>query len=190
MAPTGEESQEYPHNSQGDWPFLRSHEQVPEVPIVTGEEPATTQEKPGGSPLQLRCPPFPLWCLEGNHTFPIEPRKGPSHPCCNSGIFSTYPFALKKNTAGPSKHKRIPVSPSSTRAEVSFPCFVRKGFPKFPSHVKRRRSQQGYREQLHVSCPVPKKKNPECLSPLQCNLISLHCLHCHPEYQLTPLWHV
>ena len=34
-ASTGEESRESPHNSHGDWPFLRPHERVPEVPIVT-----------------------------------------------------------------------------------------------------------------------------------------------------------
>ena len=54
MAPTGEESREAPCNSHGDLPFLRPHERVPEVPIVTREEPAATGEKPGGSPLQAR----------------------------------------------------------------------------------------------------------------------------------------
>ena len=51
---TGEESREAPCNSHGDWPFLRTHEQVPEVPIVTGEEPLPTRENPGGSPLQAK----------------------------------------------------------------------------------------------------------------------------------------
>ena len=36
-APTGEESGEAPRNSRGDWPFLRPHERVPEVPIVSQE---------------------------------------------------------------------------------------------------------------------------------------------------------
>ena len=38
LAPTGEESGEAPRNSHGDWPFLKPHERIPEVPIVTGEE--------------------------------------------------------------------------------------------------------------------------------------------------------
>ena len=33
--PTGEEPQKVPHNSYGDLTFLRQHEQVSEVPIVT-----------------------------------------------------------------------------------------------------------------------------------------------------------
>ena len=37
-AATGEGSQEAPHNSHGDWTFLRQQEQVPEFPIVTREE--------------------------------------------------------------------------------------------------------------------------------------------------------
>ena len=35
----------------------------------------------------------------------------------------------------------------------------------------------------------PFKKTPKCLSPLQRNLISLHCLNFHAEYRLTPRWH-
>ena len=36
---TAEESRETPRNSHGDWTFLRPPEWVPEVPIVTREEP-------------------------------------------------------------------------------------------------------------------------------------------------------
>ena len=38
LAPTGEESHEAPPNSHGDWTFLRKHEQVPQVAVVTREE--------------------------------------------------------------------------------------------------------------------------------------------------------
>ena len=38
-AMTVEESWEAPHNSYRDWTFLRPHEWVPEVPVVTREEP-------------------------------------------------------------------------------------------------------------------------------------------------------
>ena len=36
----------------------------------------------------------------------------------------------------------------------------------------------------------PFQKNPKYLSPLPRNLISLYCLDCHPEYLVTPRWHV
>ena len=38
LAATGKESREGPRNSHGDWTFLRQHEGVPEVPVVTREE--------------------------------------------------------------------------------------------------------------------------------------------------------
>ena len=36
-ASTGEESREAPSNSNGDWPFLRPPERVPEIPVVSRE---------------------------------------------------------------------------------------------------------------------------------------------------------
>ena len=33
--PTGEVCQDAPPNSHGNWPFLRPHERVPEVPVLT-----------------------------------------------------------------------------------------------------------------------------------------------------------
>ena len=36
---TGEESREAPHNSHGDWTFLKQHKWVPDVPVVTREKP-------------------------------------------------------------------------------------------------------------------------------------------------------
>ena len=41
-------------DSYGDWPFLRPNEWVPEVPVISQEEPAATREKQGDSPLQAR----------------------------------------------------------------------------------------------------------------------------------------
>ena len=38
-AAIAEESRETPCNSHGDWTFLRPHERVPEVPVVTQKEP-------------------------------------------------------------------------------------------------------------------------------------------------------
>ena len=50
-APTGGELREAPHNSHEEWPFLKPQGRVPEVPVITREEPANIGENPGGSPL-------------------------------------------------------------------------------------------------------------------------------------------
>ena len=41
------------------------------------------------------------------------------------------------------------------REEGSFPCVVRKEFPAFPSHLKRRRSPQESREELQGPTTIP-----------------------------------
>ena len=42
------------------------------------------------------------------------------------------------------------------REEGSFPCMVGKEFPSFPSHLKRRRSPQERREELHGHATIPR----------------------------------
>ena len=42
------------------------------------------------------------------------------------------------------------------REDVSFPCVVRKEFPEFPSHLKRRRSPQERREELQGRATIPR----------------------------------
>ena len=42
------------------------------------------------------------------------------------------------------------------REEGSFPCVVGKEFPKFPSHLKRRRSPQERREELQGRATIPR----------------------------------
>ena len=42
------------------------------------------------------------------------------------------------------------------REEGSFPCVVRKEFPAFPSHLKRRRSLQERREELQGRATIPR----------------------------------
>ena len=74
------------------------------------------------------------------------------------------------------------------REEGCFPCVVRKEFPAFPSHLKRRRSPQERREELQRRATIP--IDPRCLSPFQGNLFSLHCLDFQAEDRLTPRWHV
>ena len=76
------------------------------------------------------------------------------------------------------------------REEGSFPCVVGKKFPAFPSPLKRRRSPQERREELHLVPPFP--ESPRCLSPFQGTLFSLHCLDFQAEdrHRHTPWWHV
>ena len=72
--------------------------------------------------------------------------------------------------------KKFPDSPVSTREEArefrshkeelrfrhlareegSFPCVLRKDFPEFPSHLKRRRSPQERREELQGRATIPR----------------------------------
>ena len=42
-----------PSDSDGDWPFLRPQERVPDVPVVSRDT-CPNRENPGGSPLQAR----------------------------------------------------------------------------------------------------------------------------------------
>ena len=74
------------------------------------------------------------------------------------------------------------------REEGSFPCVVRKEFPAFPSHLKRRRSPQERREEIQVRVTIPRAQR--CLSPFQEIMLSLHCLDFQADDRLTPRWHV
>ena len=63
--------------------LLRQQDQVPEVHIVTQEEPQiscyNSRKTRRFSPEQQMRPVSAVH-LEKNHTFPLEPRKGPCHP--------------------------------------------------------------------------------------------------------------
>ena len=48
--------------------------------------------------------------------------------------------------------KKSPGSPSSSREEGPFPCFIVEGIPAFPLHLKRKLSPLDYREELQGSC--------------------------------------
>ena len=65
------------------------------------------------------------------------------------------------------------------REEGCFPCVFGKEFPEFPSHLKRNRSPQEMREEFQGRATF--QESPRCLSPLQGNLFSLHCLDIHAE---------
>ena len=65
---------------------------------------------------------------------------------------------------------------------------VGKEFPAFPSHLKRRRSPQERREELHGSTTIPRV--PQIFQSIPEEPVFLHCFDFHAEDRLTPRWHV
>ena len=91
--------------------------------------------------------------------------------------------------------KLSPVFPSSARDECSFPCFVGKGFPEFPSHFKRRRSQQECREELLAWCNHYEDLKMSQSTPDEPDLAALPRLSPRVSTQttvarVTALWHL
>ena len=133
-APTGEESREAPRNSNGDLTFLRQHEWVPEVPVATREEFQ-------GSCRNSRNPDSPPFCCRVSREIPpsllslervldtlYATQEVSRHTRLHSRGTLSFPPQLKKS----------PGFPSSSRDEGPIPCFVCKGIPTFPSHLRRR----------------------------------------------------
>ena len=89
---------------------------------------------------------------------------GPSHPCCNSRSSPTYPSPLKRNTRDPPISRVAPFPPASSRGGI-LSLRGRERVPRFPSHLKRRRSPQERREELQDQAPFT--ESPRCLSPFQ-----------------------
>ena len=85
-------------------------------------------------------------------------------------------------------HSEEPRFPLLAQEEGSFPCEVGKDFPAFPSHLKRRRSPEEWREELQGRATFP--ESPRWIRPFQGNLFSQHCLDFQAEDRLTPRWHV
>ena len=63
-----------------------------------------------------------------------------------------------------------------------------KEFAVFPSHLKRRRSPEEKREELHVRATIARV--PQMSQSIPGNLVSLHCLEFQGEDRLTPRWHL
>ena len=76
-AVTAVESGGAPRDSPGESTSLRLHEQVPEVPIVTQEEPHYNSRKTKKLPLSASRGHFPLQRFKRSATFHPEPSKGP-----------------------------------------------------------------------------------------------------------------
>ena len=102
--------------------------------------------------------------------------------------FPDIPVSTREEAYESRPHPEEPRFRLIAREEGSFPCVVGKEFPAFPSHLKRRRSPQERREELQDRSTFP--ESPRCLSPLQGNLFSQHCLDFKAEDRLTKWWHV
>ena len=74
------------------------------------------------------------------------------------------------------------------REDASFPCVVRKEFPEFPSHLKRRRSPQERREELQGRATIPRV--PQMSKSIQGKPVFPALSRHSAEDQLTPRWHV
>ena len=102
--------------------------------------------------------------------------------------FPDIPISSREEERESRPHPEEPSFRRIAREVGSFPCVVGKEFPAFPSHLKRRLSQQETREELQGRATFP--ESPRCLSPFQGNLFSLNCLDFQAEDRLTPRWHV
>ena len=102
--------------------------------------------------------------------------------------FPDIPVSTREEARESRPHPEEPRFRLLARDGVSFPCLVRKEFPAFPSHLKRRRSRPERREELQGRATIPRV--PSCLSPFQGILFSLNSLDIQAEDRLTPRWHV
>ena len=153
----------------------------PDIPVSTREEHHVLHQGFQGNPCcNLRGTPSFLPRLEKNQE--ILPSTRDEALCCCNISSENPPFLLslervidtldatqevpqhtrlhsRGTPSVPPQLKKSPVFPSSSRDEGPFPCFVGKGIPDFPSHLKRRQSQLGTRMELQGSCHNSKDSN-------------------------------
>ena len=70
--------------------------------------------------------------------------------------FPDIPVSTREEARESRPHPEEPRFRLLAREEGSFPCVVRKEFPAFPSHLKRRRSPQERREELQGRATIPR----------------------------------
>ena len=70
--------------------------------------------------------------------------------------FPNIPVSIREEARELRPHPGEPRFRLLAPEEGSFPCVVRKEFPAFPSHLKRRRSPQERREELHCRANIPR----------------------------------
>ena len=103
LAATAEESREPSQNSHGDWAFLRPHERVPDVPVVTREEPkdVTCCHKSRKTRIfspQSEIRPSSSVTSRGKSHLPSLASKESLTPWRQLKKFPTYPSPLERNT--------------------------------------------------------------------------------------------
>ena len=100
-----------PSNSQGDWPFLRPPERVPDVPVVSREHLPQLEKIQGVLPSRRDEAHF-----RSGVSRLITPNsgtsKGPFIPRCNSRSSLTYPSPLERKHESSAHIQRSPVSAS------------------------------------------------------------------------------
>ncbi|KAI4552885.1 hypothetical protein MJG53_000338 [Ovis ammon polii x Ovis aries] len=114
--------------------------------------------------------------------------KGSFTPLLQLKKYPDITFSTREEARGSRTHPGEPRFRLLARDEGSFPCFVGKEFPAFPSYLKRRRSPQERREELQGRVTIPRV--PRCVSPFQRILFFLHCLDVQAEDRLPPRVHV
>ena len=70
--------------------------------------------------------------------------------------FPDIPVSTREEARESRPHPEEPCFRLQAREEGSFLCLVRKEFPAFPSHLKRRRSSQERREELQGRATIPR----------------------------------
>ena len=70
--------------------------------------------------------------------------------------FPDIPVSTREEALESRPHPEEPCFHKLARNEGTFPCVVRKDFPAFPSHLKRRRSPQERREELQGRVTIPR----------------------------------
>ncbi|KAI4577990.1 hypothetical protein MJG53_010853 [Ovis ammon polii x Ovis aries] len=148
-------SERPPRNSHGDWPFLRPPERVPEGPVVSREHLPQLEKIQEVLPSRRD---------EANFRRGFS-RLITSNPWNFQRVLHTLsatqevpdtPVSTREEARGSRTHPGEPRFRLRARDEGSFPCFVGKEFPAFPSHLKRRRSPQERREELQGRATIPR----------------------------------
>ena len=82
--------------------------------------------------------------------------KGSFKPLLQLKKFPDNPVFIREEAHGSRPHPEEPRFRLEARDEGSFPCFIEKGFPQFPPHLKRRCSRQERREELQGRATIPR----------------------------------
>ena len=173
-------------NLHGDWPFMRPPERVSAVQVVSRDLQLQLEKIQEVLPSRRDVAHIRRGVSRLINKR-LELTKGPSNPSCTQEVPRNTPLHSRGST------RVLPTSRGArfrliAREEGSFPCIIRKEFPAFPSHLKRRPNHRNGDRNSRVLPPFP--ESPRCLSPFQGNLFSLHCLDFQAEHRLTARWHV